>query len=345
MEVKLSSEQEAFAKSSVKLAAELGSAWDQGRGPADVMAPLSSADVWQRVVDAGWLAVRVDESAGGGGGECMDVCVLVEQLGRHSLSVPVIGAIIALEQLQLNGAPDELLASIISGERRVAPLFTADLRDFATATEDAIAVDAAGADTAFVLGERPGEVTLGPSEPTGDLTRSAARPVGDVRPLDFAPRTDEIRQRELAYTLTVLSADLLGLMATALDQSVSHARIREQFGHPIGSFQAVAHLLAEAHVSLEATRSAVWYAAWGVDHLDPAEALHAARTAKAFASARGVEVVEAAIQTFGGLGMTWESRAHVWQRRTHLDRRLLGDEFAQYSALSTIDRRHHGLHR
>jgi alkylation response protein AidB-like acyl-CoA dehydrogenase len=93
-------------------------------------------------------------------------------------------------------------------------------------------------------------------------------------------------------------------------------------------------MAAECLVSIEATRSAVWYAAWAADELSAAEALIAARTAKAFASVCGVEVAEAAVQIFGGMGMTWESRAHLWLRRAQVDRRLFGDEDAQYQCLA-----------
>jgi alkylation response protein AidB-like acyl-CoA dehydrogenase len=93
-------------------------------------------------------------------------------------------------------------------------------------------------------------------------------------------------------------------------------------------------MAAECLVSIEATRSAVWYAAWAADELPAAQALIAARTAKAFASVSGVEVAEAAVQIFGGMGMTWESRAHVWLRRAQVDRRLFGDENAQYQHLA-----------
>jgi alkylation response protein AidB-like acyl-CoA dehydrogenase len=335
MDVQLNPEQRAFAASAGSLAAELAASWSAGHGPDDVSAPLADDATWGRVVDSGWLAVRVDEELGGAGGSCIDVCVLVEQLARHVLPVPVLGALLVLEQLRLRAAPEALIEAIVGGDRRVAPALTADLVDFADGDRptDVVAIDAAGAGAAFLLGSAAVEHPLVAVLPTIDLTRPSAVIGASSTPLEVAGRTPQIQARELAFALTLVSADLLGVMSVALERAIAHAKVRQQFGRPIGAFQAVQHLLAEAHVSVEATRSAVWYAGWAVDALPPDDALRAARTAKAFASARGVEVVEAVIQTFGGMGLTWESPAHVWQRRIHLDRRLLGTEAHQYRAL------------
>ncbi|MGM7698980.1 acyl-CoA dehydrogenase family protein [Microbacterium sp. A84] len=334
MEIRLSPEQEEFAKASSALCEQLAWKWNQGRGPDSRQHPLGDNDVWNDIAELGSLAVRADEESGGAGGSCMDVCVLVEQIGRHALPVPVIGAILATEQLRLRSAPAEIVEPIVAGEHRITAALTRDLSGFARSPEDAIAFEANGARSAVLLGSRALSIPLGESRPSADLTRCFAEPNGEPSALSIADTTDEIRQRELAFALTIISADLLGLMSSALDRAVAHAKEREQFGKPIGSFQAIKHLLAEAHVTVEASRSAVWYSAWAVDALDPDASLAAARTTKAFASVGAVEVIEATIQTLGGIGMTWESFAHVWQRRIQMDRRLFGDEFAQYAALS-----------
>jgi len=123
-----------------------------------------------------------------------------------------------------------------------------------------------------------------------------------------------------------MCADLVGICAAALEGAVDHAREREQFGRPIGSFQAVQHLCADQLVSVEASRSITWQAAWAVDALTSAEALAAAQVAKAYCSEMARTVCEAVIQVWGGLGMTWECPAHRYLRRALLDRQLLGNE-------------------
>jgi alkylation response protein AidB-like acyl-CoA dehydrogenase len=155
--------------------------------------------------------------------------------------------------------------------------------------------------------------------------------------LELRAPTDDDRDRLQALVLTLLVADLLGTMSAALDAAVEHGRSRTQFGKPIGSFQAVQQIAAEDLVSVEATRSALYYSAWAVDALPAAEALRAARTAKAFASRAGVAVCEDVVQLFGGIGMTWESPAHVWLRRAHLDRRSFGDEHVHQAVLAYLD--------
>jgi alkylation response protein AidB-like acyl-CoA dehydrogenase len=118
-------------------------------------------------------------------------------------------------------------------------------------------------------------------------------------------------------------------MAGSLELAVAYAKERVQFKRPIGSFQAIAHLAADQHVSTEASRSATYYAAWAVDGLAPADALAAARIAKAYVSPLAREVTEAVLQIHGGIGHTWEHRGHYYLRRALLSRRTLGDESVQ----------------
>src|SRR5205823_10751746 len=105
--------------------------------------------------------------------------------------------------------------------------------------------------------------------------------------------------------------DLVGTMRGAVDLTVDYAKQRRQYGQPIGSFQAVQHLLADAAVHLEGSRSATLYAAWAADALAPADALAAAASAKANASRAARTVCEIAIQVHGGIGNTWDCLARV----------------------------------
>lgn len=337
MHIALDSDQRMFADVTASLAAELADRWDVGRNRAGAGRPLPSPADSHLIVEAGWYAIRLDEASGGAEGGCLDVCVMAEQLGRHVVAAPVLGTVIALEQLRVHGADPELQAAIAAGELAVAPVLTADLRDFATTAEGAPrAFDTAGAQVGLVVGKSATEHALGPSAAGVDLTRELAPLAGAAQSEHALARGDDSEAGDLvtAFALALLSADLLGVSQRALDDVVEHAKARHQFGAPIGSFQAVQHLLAECLVSVEVMRSAVWYASWAVDALPAAEALRAARTAKAFASQEAVQVTRSAVQILGGLGMTWESQAHVWQRRVQLDRALLGDETVQYDRLA-----------
>jgi alkylation response protein AidB-like acyl-CoA dehydrogenase len=127
-----------------------------------------------------------------------------------------------------------------------------------------------------------------------------------------------------ALGLATTCADLVGATQGAIDVAVDHALHRQQYGKPIGSFQAVQHLLADAVVHVEGSRSTTLYAAWAVDALSPTEALGAAAAAKAYSARAARTACEIAIQVHGGIGNTWECLAHVYLRRVLHSTDVLG---------------------
>lgn len=333
MEVALTPEQLTFQKVCAALALELRSEWDVGRDPASVAMPVPTAAQWSRITEAGWTALRLEDD-GETLGTVLDAAVLVEQLGKYAVPAPVLGTLLVAEQLRLAGADSEWQDAVATGTERLSPCFTSDLRGFAARHEPGPVVDAGGATTAVVISSDNVEHRQIVEPRTGaDLTRVVADAGSVVATHRVQPHPQMGKLQEI-FALTLFSADLLGAMEGAFEAAVDHIGNRHQFGVPIGSFQAVQHLAAECLVSIEATRSAVWYAAWAADYEDVDNALEAARITKAFASEHAVEVVEAALQMFGGIAMTWESPIHVWQRRVHLDRRLLGDEHHHYGLLA-----------
>ncbi len=125
----------------------------------------------------------------------------------------------------------------------------------------------------------------------------------------------------------------------AVSLSVGYAAERRQYGVPVGSFQAVQHLLADAHVATEGSRSVALHAAWAVDALPADDALAAAAVAKAYCARAARTVCETAIQVHGGIGNTWECLAHVYLRRALLAGDVLGG--VGPSLARVLD--HHGL--
>jgi alkylation response protein AidB-like acyl-CoA dehydrogenase len=339
MTVELDAEQREFRDSCGRLAADVAGRWKLGRGPGEVAPPQPSDSDWSRMADAGWLGLRLREENGGAGADAVYAGLLVEELARHVLAAPMLGTLIAAEQLQAHGASPELLSGIAAGTVRVAPLLRPDLTGFAGSADGdgALAWDSAGAD--FAVSVHDGTARL-LAEPVGgiDLTRairpSLALPPAGRRRVGCRAPSPAGRDRLAAFALAVLTADLLGTMEAAHAAAVDYARTRRQFGAPIGSFEAIQDLAAEGLVLVEATRSATWYATWSVDALPPPEALRAARMAKGFASRAAVEVCEGAVQIFGGIGFTWEFPAHAWLRRAHASRRVFGDEHHQEALLA-----------
>jgi alkylation response protein AidB-like acyl-CoA dehydrogenase len=121
-----------------------------------------------------------------------------------------------------------------------------------------------------------------------------------------------------------LAADSLGGAERALEMAVDYAKVREQFGRPIGSFQAVKHMAAEMVSEIEPARSLVWYAAYAFDAL-PREASRAAAMAKACLSDVYSRTTNRAVQIHGGIGFTWEHDIHFWFKRAKWNECAFGD--------------------
>ena len=149
--------------------------------------------------------------------------------------------------------------------------------------------------------------------PHADLTRTRAEIIGPLEPVGRLP--GEQAGRWLALALAVTAADILGAARGAHALACDYARIREQYGKTIGSYQAVAHPLAEGLALIEGSVSVLRHAAWAVDALAPADAVQAARVAKLYCARAGLAICETAVQVHGGIGNTWECLAHVYLRR------------------------------
>ena len=294
---------------------------------------------WPALVDAGLVGLRMPDGAGRPSASVFDLMLVAERLAAHGCDLPFAGqAVLAPELLRLGGAPPELQTAVAEGTTRLAVCIGGDLlfpRPPGPDDAPMLAWDSSGADRGVVLGPAGlATVALGAAVDGADRTR-ALRPVapGSRRPLGGGVPDDVDQDRWVALFLTLLAADLVGAMEGAVALAVAHVASREQFGRPVGSFQAVQHLLADATVSVEASRSATWHAAWAVDDAGPAEALEAARTAKAYAAGVGRGVAEVVIQTLGGVGMTWENPAHLFLRRVLVSAAALGGPEAQLDAI------------
>jgi alkylation response protein AidB-like acyl-CoA dehydrogenase len=188
----------------------------------------------------------------------------------------------------------------------------------------------------FRLAEVDVEHAGGASEGT-DLTRAvgrvaagaAVREVPDQRRL----LTDDDLVAWAALGLALTSADLVGLMRGVLDVTVAYASERRQYGVPVGSFQAVQHLLAEARCLMEGSLSVALHASWAIDNLAPEDARAAGRVAKAYCARAARTVCETAVQVHGGIGNTWECMVHVYLRRALLSSQWFGDDGEQLHRL------------
>ncbi|KMO84950.1 acyl-CoA dehydrogenase [Mycolicibacterium chubuense] len=244
------------------------------------------------------------------------------------------------EQEQLRAAAAELAAGLGPGsvaelddEVRVARLekaldatgFRVLRSDGASAVEVAIVAEEFGrrlVDVPFLgpvlvddLQRRLGRTVAVTDEPLTSVDLTGAL-VGVVEsPPELSRLSEEESGRWYALALATSTADILGAARGTHALATEYAAVREQYGAAIGSYQAVAHLLAEGLALIEGAISVARHAAWAVDELPVAEAVDAARIAKIYCARAAMTVCETSIQVHGGIGNTWECLAHVYLRR------------------------------
>ena len=340
MDVRLSPEQRALRDSAVQVVDRLGP-----HAVGEVDDPERVAKLDAAVAASGWRELRTATDGGAPWASGVEVALVAEELGRGLADAPFLGPTLAAELRRLAGAPPASAPETVA----LAPDLSAlACRPEGTAAGEAVAVDAQGAASALVVVPAVGGHTLAQvalPEPTGqvDLTRATVTldPLGAVVPVAGQARvlSDEAEARWTALGLALTSADLVGAMRGAVRLATDHAEQRRQFGRPIGSFQAVQHLLADAAVAVEGSRSAALHAAWAVDALPAGEALAAGAAAKAYAARAARTVCETAIQVHGGIGNTWECLAHVLLRRALLSTDVLGGTGPNLARI--LD--HHGI--
>ena len=287
---------------------EVRALWDTdtGRSPAR----------WSRLAQMGLLGVLVPERHGGLGMDEIDLVLLLEETGRAALPEPVLDtAAVGVPLLAgLEGAAraDDWLRGVAEGTAILAVGHRAN----------AFVADAHVAD--LVLMQHEDEVHAVPrarveverqpcNDPSRRLFRVRWSPASDTR-----VARGSIGRRLLAAALDrgalAAAAELLGVGQQLVDLAVRHASQREQFGHPIGSFQAVKHMLANVAVRLEFARPVVYRAAFSVarDLSTRAVDVSHAKVAAAEAAAQAAKV---ALQVHGAMGYTWEVDLHIWMKR------------------------------
>jgi alkylation response protein AidB-like acyl-CoA dehydrogenase len=150
-----------------------------------------------------------------------------------------------------------------------------------------------------------------------ELSGTPARLIGDE---GAAAR---ILDKTLQHAIVALSAEQVGAAQRCLDMSVDYAKLRVQFGRPIGSFQAIKHKCADMLLEVESAKSAAYYAAWAIAD-DTDEVPVVASLAKAYCSDAFASAATETIQIHGGIGFTWEHDAHLYYRRAKSTEQFLG---------------------
>ena len=305
-------------------------------------------EVWQKIVEMGWLGAAIPEEFGGLGLGMLELCAIAEELGRVLAPVPFgSSAYFFAEALKLAGTEEqkaELLPKIVDGSV-VGCIAT---------TEGPGALSAASLQTAFKDGKLSGKkvpVTDGDiathavvlaKEGSGTglyivaleqdgVSRSSIKTLEPTRShasIDFdgasATRLGQESGNGMALldqvmdrAAVLIAFEQLGGASRCLEMATEYAKERQAFGRPIGGYQAIKHKLADMYVKNEVARSNAYYGAWALS-TDAAELPEAAAAARVAASEAFWFASKENIQTHGGMGFTWEVDCHLFYRRAKL---------------------------
>jgi alkylation response protein AidB-like acyl-CoA dehydrogenase len=315
---------------------------DRATQPGDADQPGYDTQLWKLVADQGWLTVALPEEVGGLGLGDVELAVLAERIGAHVAPVPVLSSVLALRAV----------AAAVAAGGPAAQTAEPWLQRLAAGTAigcvgwaDDPVIDAPDADLLVYLGAdgvtgHPLSGQRPAAQPAMDGTRRIALADRGAAP-SFALGPAELAEELLDAAAVGYAAEMLGAAAEMHSATVAYAKVREQFGQPIGGFQAVKHRLADALVDVEGMRSAVYYAAWAVS-TGAADRSLAASTAKAWCSEASRRVLDSALQVHGGIGFTWEHDLHLYLKRAHLDQCVFGTaRFHRRRIVSLLETRIH----
>ncbi|HEY3101519.1 MAG TPA: acyl-CoA dehydrogenase family protein [Methylomirabilota bacterium] len=321
--------------------------WDDPRGESEAL--------WKEMAQLGWLGLALPEDVGGSALGLVETAILEEELGRAACPSPYLSTVLAAMAIDRFGGPAQKtrwLPAIASGRARATVALMERALDWSAqaietrADERGGKVELSGVKQ-FVPWAHVADVILVPARAAGTLAvyvLETSAPGVSITPLtsmdpgtrlaqvtlDGAAVAAEARLSAEALPFLTLrgavgaAAEMLGASRRCLDMAVEYAKVREQFGQPIGSFQAIRHKCAEMLLEVENSHAATYYAAWALDS-GAEDGELAASVAKSYVNDAARKVCGEAIQVHGGIGFTWEFDLHLYFKRTKALEPLYGD--------------------
>ena len=318
------------------------------RGVLENSAAGYDAALWARIGEQGWCGAAIPESYGGLGLGYVELCALAEELGRAVAPIPFASSVyLFAEALLLAGSEDQksmLLPLIASGEligtlavsegpgaltpERIAAQVTGGLLSGmklpvadGMAAGKAVVLAQGEAGLSLYLTDLSGPGVIRGAVSTLDPTRGMARVRFDGAPVELVGAPGEglaLVARVQERGAILLAFEQLGGADRCLEMARDYALERYAFGRPIGSYQAIKHKLADVFVKNEVARANAYYGAWALS-TDAPELPLAAAAARVAGSAAYWMASKEMIQTFGGIGVTWEADCHfLFRRARHL---------------------------
>jgi alkylation response protein AidB-like acyl-CoA dehydrogenase len=315
--------------------------------------------VWRRMgAELGLQGLAVPEEYGGAGCGLVEVGLVLEETGRALLCAPFLASAVLATTTLLRSADEDararLLPALAAGELVATLALTEDSArwdptgvtlaarragaGWLLTGHKTFVLDGASADVVLTVARTPDGIGVFVVDgdapgltrtalPTLDPTRRQARlEYADVPAVPLRTAADgwTLVSEVLDRAAAALAAEQVGVAGRALETAVAYAKVRHQFGRPIGSFQAVKHLLADVLLDVESARAAAHFALLAADRGDP-DLPAVASLAKAFCSDACLTAAAANVQVHGGIGFTWEHSAHLYLKRAKTSQLLLGD--------------------
>ncbi len=271
--------------------------------------------LFSAAAEQGWTALIIPEEYGGLGLGVVELAAVMEEMGRACMPGPLFATICASAAIVSAGTEEQKrkwLEPIAAGEMRATIV-----------VDPEFVLDAGVADLILRFTQHGLEEVEGATitrRPSMDETRKLYL-LEKIAP-GFSPVPP-------VTGVIALCAEMVGGMQWVLDTTVAYAKTRQQFGKPIGSFQAVQHLCADMLLLTESARSAAYYAAWAQTPL-------ATSIAKAWCSDAFREVCNKGIQVHGGIGFTWEHDLHIYSRRSKASETMFGDATFHRERIATL---------
>jgi alkylation response protein AidB-like acyl-CoA dehydrogenase len=315
--------------------------------------------VWSQMAEQmGLQSLIIPEEYGGSGYSYVELCVVLEEMGRRLLPAPYFSTVVLAANTILHSGDDaakkDLLPGIASGETKATLALTEangrwDEKGIeATATKDGdswkisgekmFVLDGHTADLIVVAARTDAGVSLFHVDSgaagltrealsTMDQTRKQAKLTFDGTPAMLIGTDGQgwsVLEKVLDLVVVALAAEQVGGAQFVLEMAVQYAKDRVQFGRPIGSFQAIKHKCADMLLEVESAKSAAYYAAWCAAEMND-ELPSVASLAKAYCSEAYFHAAAENIQIHGGIGFTWEHPAHLYFKRAKSSELLFGD--------------------
>lgn len=252
--------------------------------------------LWNQFTELGLSGLRIAETAGGMGGSTSDLAIVFERLGYHAVPGPYLESIALLPHLV--------------GDAEVESLAAGAIATAAVETVHPYALDAHAASDLFLVSET-GIVQATPGDPVDSISRQRKLFTLTADDSAVTPFAEDALRRALNEATVANTAMLLGSGERLLEEAVSYAKIREQFGRPIGEYQALKHQLADVRVALSFARPLLWQAALALetDNAATDRDISAAKVATASAAALASRV---SLQVHAAIGYTVEHDLSLW---------------------------------